>query len=110
MAVLPDHHDARPGPEQPEQGRIEPKLAADAAYLPNVDPKHYRSQGPQGLVTDAEGRITLPDLIPGAPYRIVDWSTANVEDKGVQIRKDFTVKPGETVDLGDILIEKPEAQ
>jgi hypothetical protein len=26
---------------------------------------------------------------------------------GVRVRKDFTVKPGETVNLGDILIEKP---
>ena len=77
--------------------------AADGAYLPNVDRKHYRNE----LATDAEGRITLPALIPGALYRISDWSTVNVQDKGYQIRKDFTVKPGETLDLGDILIEKP---
>jgi hypothetical protein len=48
----------------------------------------------------------LPDLIPGAPYRLSDNSTAN-DDKGVQLRRDFTVKNGETVDLGDILVEKP---
>jgi hypothetical protein len=64
--------------------------------------------GPRGLVTDAEGRISLPALIPGALYRIVDFSTGNDPDKGVQVRKDFTVKPAETVDLGDILIEKPQ--
>ena len=67
-------------------------LAADAGFLPNVDRKHY----PNGPRTDADGRITLPALIPGAPYRISDWSTVNDQDKGVQIRKDFTVKPGET--------------
>ena len=78
-------------------------LAADGAYLPNVDRKHY----PNELATDADGRVTLPALIPGALYRISDWSTVNVQDKGYQIRKDFTVKPGETLDLGDILIEKP---
>jgi hypothetical protein len=33
----------------------------------------------------------------------------NVENKGVQIRKDFTVRSGETLDLSDILIEKPES-
>ncbi len=80
--------------------------AADEAYLPNIDPKHY--QRPHGPVTDAEGRITLPNLIPGAPYRIVDYSTVNDQDKGLQLRKDFIVKPGETIDLGDILIEKPQ--
>ncbi len=59
--------------------------------------------------TDAEGRITLPALIPGALYRITDFSTAKDDAKGPQVRKDFTVKPGETLDLGDILIEKPAA-
>jgi hypothetical protein len=36
-------------------------------------------------------------------------STINDADKGAQIRKDFTVGPGETVDVGDILIEKPRS-
>jgi hypothetical protein len=80
------------------------KLAADAVYIPNLDRKHYWN----GRFTDAEGRITLPDLIPGASYRISDYSTVNEENKGVQIRKDFSVKPGETLELGDILIEKPK--
>jgi RNA polymerase sigma factor (sigma-70 family) len=76
------------------------KLADDAAHLITVDPKHYgRDHRP---VTDAEGRITLPDLIPGALYRFI-VSTA----KKSPIRKDLTVKPGETLDLGDIVTEKP---
>jgi RNA polymerase sigma factor (sigma-70 family) len=82
----------------------ENELIADAAYLPNLDRKHYWN-GPR---TNAQGDIILPDLIPGATYRISDTSTRNVPTKGIQIRKDFTVKPGETVDLGDILIEKPQ--
>ena len=80
------------------------ELAADATYVPNLDRTHYW----HGPYSDADGRITLPDLIPGAMYRITDSSTMNVENKGVQVRRDFTVKPGETVDLGDILIERPE--
>ena len=74
--------------------------------MANVDRKHYWD----GPSTDAEGRITLPALIPGALYRIIDFSTVNDQDKGIQIRRDFTVKPGETLDLGDIRIEKPQAR
>jgi RNA polymerase sigma factor (sigma-70 family) len=88
-------------PDPAEQAKLE----ADAAFMPNIDPSHY--QQPNEPVTDAEGCITLPDLIPGAWYRISDYSTREDQNKGVQIRKDFTVKPGETLDLGDISIERP---
>ncbi len=80
------------------------RLAADTVYMVNVDPEHYRS----GLITDAEGRVTLPTLIPGATYRISDYTTVRVQDKGAQVRRDFTVKPGEAADLGDIVIEQPQ--
>jgi RNA polymerase sigma factor (sigma-70 family) len=90
-------------PLRTRNAEAEKMLAADAAYIVNLDRKHYWN----GRLTDAEGRITLPDLIPGASYRITDFSTVNDESKGEQIRKDFTVKAGETLDLGDILIEKP---
>jgi hypothetical protein len=93
----PHEHDLRP--------ESKPMLAADAAYIVNLDRKHYWNS----RFTDAEGRITLPNLIPGASYRISDSSTVNVPDKGVQVRRDFTVKLGETLDLGEILIEKPSA-
>ena len=79
------------------------QLAADADSVSAIDRDHYADR----YVTDAAGRITFPVLIPGAMYRVSDYSTRNVDQKGVQIRKDFTVKPGEKVDLGDILIEKP---
>jgi hypothetical protein len=78
-------------------------LSADAASVINLDRKHYWND----RLSDADGRIMLPSLIPGATYRISDWSTVNDETKGVQVRKDFSVKPGETLDLGDIVIEKP---
>jgi hypothetical protein len=38
--------------------------------------------------TDSEGRITWRNLVPGATYRINN--------------REFTVKPGETLDLGDL--------
>ena len=77
-------------------------LAADADFLANVDRKHYWDDP----LADAEGRFTMVSLIPGAMYRITDFSTVN-SGQGAQVRKEFTVKPGETVDLGDIRIEKP---
>jgi RNA polymerase sigma factor (sigma-70 family) len=97
---------ATPGPTlYSESKKDSAEMAADAEMVANVDRKHYWN----GPFTDAEGRITLPALIPGALYRIVDFSTVNDQDKGVQIRRDFTVKSGETLELGDIVIEKPQA-
>ena len=97
---------ARPGPTRFSRSKHDQtELVADAALMGNVDRKHYW----HGPSTDEEGRVNLPDLIPGAMYRIVDFSTTDDQAKGAQIRKDFTVKPGETLDVGDILIEKPPA-
>jgi hypothetical protein len=59
------------------------------------------------LVSDAEGRLTLPVLIPGASYRFLDSTTFQRGETGPTIRKEFIVKPGETLDLGDLRIEKP---
>jgi RNA polymerase sigma factor (sigma-70 family) len=89
-----------PGMPESRSQRHE-QLEADWVQLQIIDDKHYAD----GPLTDADGRVILPDLIPGAPYRIIDRSTANVPKKDIQLRKDFTVKPGETVDLGDILVE-----
>jgi hypothetical protein len=77
-------------------------LCADEGALIQIDPINYG----KGLVSDAEGRITLPVLIPGATYRVTDTTTFR-DPAGPQLRKEFTVKAGETLDLGDILIEKP---
>jgi hypothetical protein len=77
------------------------ELAADASIVANVDRKHYWDLPG----TDAEGRITLISLIPGALYRITDYSPSNDQKKRTLLHKDFTVKAGETLDLGDIVIE-----
>lgn len=78
-------------------------LTADDEWIQNLDRRHYWDM----KRTDDQGRVSLPSLIPGALYRITDFSTVNDRDTGEQIRRDFRVKPGETLDLGDILIEKP---
>jgi hypothetical protein len=76
---------------------------ADQDILTNIDTINYAKVP----VADGQGRIVFPALIPGAMYRISDQSTRRTP-VGPQLRKEFTVKPGETLDLGDILIEKPQ--
>jgi hypothetical protein len=84
------------GPAQRDQ------LAGEVASLSGIDPTHYRD----GPVSDAEGRIAFPALIPGATYSV----TAGPRAGPASFRKDFTVKPGEILDLGNILVERPPAR
>ncbi len=92
-----------PGPPFSRASEKAGVLVADDDSLDRVDPSNYASEP----VSDASGRITLPVLIPGATYRFIDYTTAVRGETGPALRKEFTVKPGETVDLGDIRIEKP---
>ena len=92
-----------PGPPIAATSGNAGSLAADEAVLRAVDPVNYASQ----LTSDAQGQLTLPVLIPGALYRLVDSSAGMGRKSGPPVRKEFTVKPGETLELGDILIEKP---
>jgi RNA polymerase sigma factor (sigma-70 family) len=83
-------------------------LAADEAALSRVDPVNYAS--PQ--IADDQGRIVLPALIPGATYRIIDRTAvvARNAGDGPQVRREFTVGPGEAIALGDILVAKPQGR
>ncbi len=93
-----------PGPDRSSQDPADQdRLAADQDFVARFDPIHYQ----KGLVSDAQGQLALPALIPGATYRIYDSTTG--DGGNPRLRKEFTVKPGETLDLGDILIEKPKA-
>ncbi len=78
-------------------------LSADEGRLADVDPINY---GPE-LVPDPDGRITLPVLIPGVTYRFTDHSMVFRGGTGPEIRKEFSVKPGEKLNLGDIRIGRP---
>ena len=77
-------------------------LSSDGDYLSRIDPDHYND-----LVSDAEGRITFPALIPGATYRVNDMTTVD-DPGGRKTRKLFVARAGETIELGEIVIEKPE--
>jgi hypothetical protein len=79
---------------------------ADEADVSQIDTVNYATE----LTTDVQGRLMLPVMVPGASYRFIDWSVAVRGASGPQVRKEFRVKPGETLDLGDIVIEKPTAQ
>jgi len=78
-------------------------LSADEGGLTNVDPINYET----ALAPDALGRITLPVLIPGATYRFIDYTMYVRGQTGPEIRKEFTIKPGQKLNLGDIRIAKP---
>jgi len=97
--------DVTPGPTLLAPQQKTERLDADEDGLNRIDPINY----PKPVVSDAQGWITLPVLIPGATYRFIDRSTFQ-DPIGPQIRKEFTVKPGETLDLGDVFIEKPRTQ
>lgn len=73
-------------------------LMADAIYVPNLDHERYRT-----MTTDEQGRMTFPTLIPGAKYRV------GVFNQPDRTEIEFTVKPGETRDLGKLVIHKVEA-
>ena len=92
-----------PGEFSPMQARKEGKSTLTAGPITAIDPVNY----PANPVSDGDGRIVLPALIPGTTYHFVDRSTVGAPP-GMQLRKEFTVKSGETLELGDILIQKPE--
>jgi RNA polymerase sigma factor (sigma-70 family) len=72
------------------------ELAADGDMITNLDRQNYWS----GPLSDANGRLTLPALIPGATYRLLLKLNPTV------VIKDFTVAAGKTIDLGDQKIQQ----
>jgi RNA polymerase sigma factor (sigma-70 family) len=92
-----------PGEFSPIKARKESRFMPVAGVPEAIDPVNY----PVHPASDGDGRIVFPALIPGTTYHVVDRSTSGARP-GMQLRKEFTVKAGETLDLGDILIEKPK--
>jgi hypothetical protein len=67
----------------------------DAVWAGNADPRRYGA-GPK---TDAKGRITLPNLIPGATYRVARFDGTD---------KTFKAESGKTVQVGDVIVKDAE--
>jgi hypothetical protein len=78
----------RPGRTQ-DGGR----LYADVAWVEVIDPLHYPRGTPR---SDDGGRVELPDLIPGATYRIYGYGSRQV--------REFKVKPAEHLRLRDLAV------
>jgi RNA polymerase sigma factor (sigma-70 family) len=83
-----------PGPSQYDNESAQRgMLAADTVNLSNIH--RYAYQLDHGR-TDEQGRILLEALVPGVTYRIVSFRLGN------RALREFTVRPGETVDLKDV--------
>jgi hypothetical protein len=76
------------------------QLLADSDYVANLDRLNYWT----GPSTDAQGRVTLPALVPGVTYVIVELGGNNKDP----VKKKFTVESGKTLDLGDIVRERTQ--
>ena len=76
------------------------EIRADSDFIGNVDRENY--DFPEGPKLDEEGSVTLPALIPGATYRLITSAPPLIIGTlDPQSHKDFTVKSGETLDLGE---------
>jgi hypothetical protein len=94
---------ATPGPPRWARAPKDGPRFADETGVARLDPVNY---GPD-FQSDARGRVTWTVLIPGASYRIVDTTPTFGGGEPV-IRREFVVGAGEALELGDILIARPQ--
>jgi hypothetical protein len=86
----------QPGASKYDLDTLEKGLVfADSDFVANVDRLNYW-HGPR---SDAQGRLTLTALIPGATYRFVPRTAPNKE-----IARDFRVEAGQTITLPDVTV------
>jgi RNA polymerase sigma factor (sigma-70 family) len=80
-------------------------LTPGVPYHVRNDPKPFAAVifNEHGSKPDAQGRVTLPALIPGAPLMLTGLDANGVY---LAVHKEFKVRPGQTVDLGDVVVRK----
>jgi RNA polymerase sigma factor (sigma-70 family) len=79
-----------------------PGPTADLCYMANLD---NESHSHDKLRSDAQGRLTLPALIPGATFKLI----GSRPNEGIfNLNKEFTARAGKTLDLGDVVVKPPE--
>jgi hypothetical protein len=81
-------------------GKDDKDLEGDWGIWVNYDRKHH-----VGLASDDEGRITFPNLIPGAPYQITSFDFELDFQKGFP-KEGFRVEAGQTLNLPDFVVKK----
>jgi RNA polymerase sigma factor (sigma-70 family) len=80
-------------PDTPPTGKLPPRTA-EMHELDEFDLDHYRD-GPR---TDAEGRVTLPALIPGVRYRMNHYLDAG------GAWREFETAAGQTLSLPEVVL------
>jgi hypothetical protein len=68
--------------------------------MANLDPEGHRYGN---LRSDDQGRITLPNLIPGATFLLIGTRP----NEGIfNLNKEFRAEAGKTLDLGDVVFQR----
>jgi protocatechuate 3,4-dioxygenase beta subunit len=75
---------------------------ADETFIQNFD--RVNNGDP---TSDETGRVIFPALIPGVAYRLMEIAEKDQEQKPPKYRE-ITVKPGERLELPDIVIRNPD--
>lgn len=85
-------------PGEPKNSSFSEYRSMTYVIMDNLDRNRY-----YGLKTNADGRVTFPSIIPGATYWI-----DNKRDYKQDFTTKFSVKPGENIDLGDVVVKRPD--
>jgi hypothetical protein len=80
-----------------------PGPTADTCHLSQLDREMF---GHGKLRTDAQGRVTIPALIPGGTFWLIGSLPSNMGL--INLNKEFKAEAGKTLDLGDIVVKPQE--